>query len=165
MSTVTATNVRVANIQSSTGTTAFTIDSSGRVRNNNFPYFFATRYISSDISIAINNIIPFPDIKHNRGNVYNGTVFTAPIAGVYMFHIKTLTPSTTDQLDLRWYRNGAVDTSLGAGYAGNWTGHKPMISFLLTELQANDTITPYTISNPGVICCNVHNSFCGYLVG
>ena len=165
MSTLTTTNVRVSNIQNSTGTTAFTIDASGRVRNNTFPYFFATRTTSADISIANTNLIPFPDIKHNRGNVYDASTFTAPITGVYMFHVKTLTPSNTDQLDLRWYRNGAQDTTLGAGYAGNWSGHKTMISFLLTELQANDTLQPRTISSPGVICCNVHNSFCGYLVG
>ena len=74
--------------------------------------------------------------------------------------------TTTDSqiVDLRWYINGATSDNYGAGYSGNVGGHKTMEAFVIFALSANDTVGVYNI-NSGTRCCDVHNTFMGYLIG
>ncbi len=164
MSIVSATTVLTTTLQHTNGTTAATIDSSGRFFTPNTPYFLATR--SGQADEVGTGFMTFGTVLANRGSWYNGTTgtATAPVAGLYAFYCKTLTPADTSIVDLRWYINGATSDNYGAGYSGNWSGHKTMSGFVLFNLAANDAVRVGNI-NTGTRCCSVHNTFMGYLVG
>ena len=145
-------------------TSSLTLNSSGLVFRNNLPYFVATRFGAGDEGGG--GFMKFPTILSNIGGMYNpGTGFaTAPSAGLYGFWCKTLTPSNSEIVDLRWAINGSISDNYGAGYSGNVDGHKTMEAFVIFELNANDTVGVYNI-NSGTRCCDVHNTFMGYLIG
>ena len=79
-------NLLVQNIKHTNGTTAQTVDSSGRINKPLQPSFHAypsssTNYTSAD------DVIIFGSTYHNIGSDYNTSTgkFTAPIAGNYLF--------------------------------------------------------------------------------
>jgi len=142
---------------------AITPSSDGRLYRPNLPYFIATRNGQGDEGGG--GYMSFGNILANRGNWYNanGTA-TAPEKGLYAFWCKTLTPSNGEIVDLRWYINGASTDSYGAGYSGNFSGHKTMEAFAIFALNKNDTVRVYNI-NSGTRCCGTHNTYMGYLIG
>jgi hypothetical protein len=164
MSRLDADTILTTTLKHTNGTTAATIDSSGRFFTPNTPYFLATRNGQGDETGG--GFMTFGTILANRGSWYNGSTgtATAPVAGLYGFWCKTLTPSDSQIVDLRWYINGATSDNYGAGYSGNWGGHKPMIAHVLLNLNANDTVRVYNI-NSGTRCCGTHNTFMGWLIG
>ena len=164
MSTLYADTVYTTSLKHTNGTTAATIDSSGRFFTPNTPYFLATRTGQGDETGG--GFMTFGTILANRGSWYNGSTgtATAPVAGLYGFWCKTLTPSDSQIVDLRWYINGATSDNYGAGYSGNVGGHKTMEAFAIFELNRNDTVGVYNI-NSGTRCCDIHNTFMGYLIG
>ena len=142
---------------------SITLNSSGLVFRNNLPYFVATRFGAGDQGGG--GFMTFPTILANMGGMYGGGPFaTAPAAGLYAFWCKTLTPSNSEIVDLRWGINGSISDNYGAGYSGNTTGHKTMEAFVIFALSANDTVGVYNI-NSGTRCCDTHNTFMGYLIG
>jgi len=83
--------LKVDNIQNSSGTSALTIDSGGRILTPARPVFGATQY-SANGSIfgngTISNLvtgIQWGDVAVNQGNHFNNTtgIFTCPVAGIY----------------------------------------------------------------------------------
>ena len=72
-------------IKSTTGTTALTIDSSGRVAIPNQPFVFVTQ--SSDTSFTNGGKFPYNSVVDSRGLTWNtsNNNFTVPITGVYTF--------------------------------------------------------------------------------
>ena len=78
--------LKVQNIQHTNGTTGMTIDSGGRMLTPNRPAFFA-KVNSSQSNIATSQWvdIPFTNIITNQGNYFDGTLFTAPVTGIYHF--------------------------------------------------------------------------------
>lgn len=163
MSSLYADTIYTTSLRHTNGTTAATIDSAGRFFTPNTPYFLATRNGQGDEGGT--GYMSFGTVLANRGSWYNtnGTA-TAPVAGLYAFWCKTLTPSNGEIVDLRWYINGASTDNYGAGYSGNWSAHKPMIAHLIINLNANDTVRVYNI-NSGTRCCGTHNTYMGYLIG
>jgi len=145
-------------------TSSLTLNSSGLVFRNKVPYFVVTRFGAGDEGGG--GFMKFPTILSNIGGMYNpGTGFaTAPAAGLYAFWCKTLTPSNSEIVDLRWGINGSISDNYGAGYSGNTSGHKTMEAFVIFALSANDTVGVYNI-NSGTRCCDTHNTFMGYLIG
>lgn len=144
-------------------TTSLTLGSDGRLFRPNLPYFIATRSGLGDEGGG--GFMTFPVILQHRGNWYRSSgVATAPVAGLYAFWCKTLTPSNGEIVDLRWAINDSLSDNYGAGYSGNWSGHKYMHAFTIFALNKNDTVRVYNI-NSGTRCCSVHNTYMGYLVG
>ncbi len=146
--------------------TAINIDSAGRFFRRNLPYFVATRNGQADETGGGFMTFGTDSVFANRGNWYNGPsgTATAPSKGLYAFFCKTLTPNDATGIDLRWYINGATSDNYGAGFSGNWSGHKQMTAFATFYLEQNDTVRVFNI-NSGTRCCNVHNTYMGYLVG
>jgi hypothetical protein len=108
----------------------------------------------------------FGTVLANRGSWYDGTTGTAiaPATGLYSFFCKTLTNNDATITNLRWYINGGTSDNYGAGYSGNWSGHKYMYAFATFYLHQNDSVRVFNIEN-GTRCCGTHNTFMGYLVG
>jgi len=161
-------NLLVQNIKHTNGTTAQTIDSSGRVLTPARPAFFA--YISSNVTAT--GIIAFDTVKYNQGshfNTSNGT-FTCPVAGLYLFNFKCLfnTPDSDSYANL--HVNGSDYTgnqasSFAYGNIGGSAGH-----YLsgggsdVVSLSASDAVTIY-YTDAGTDLHHTYTTFSGCLIG
>lgn len=124
--------IKVNNIQNSSGTSALSIDGTGRVTTPQRPAFMARGYgsLHTASSLAVNGVTPsstiritksFTTVDINVGNHFNNTtgIFTCPIAGLYqvMYHIgyKASTQYTETHLFL------TANDSSDYGYITQWT--------------------------------------------
>ena len=98
-------NLLVQNIKHTNGTTAQTIDSTGRISTPVRPAFRAHK-TDGNVS-ATNNYIPNV-ASFNVGNHYSTSTgkFTCPINGVYVFHANVLSASNQEENDLSLFLNG-----------------------------------------------------------
>jgi len=148
------------------------IDSAGRVTTPYQPAFHASR--NSDVSWG-NYDITFATQTLDRGNNFNGTIFTAPVAGVYFFTATlSLAGGTTGQDDTMYWgflKNGANyqilndNWSFLLGTGGNGVDMTVSQSALIS-LSANDNVKVNVsgISHTGGLI-QAGSSFSGYLVG
>ena len=170
-----ASTLKVQNIAHTGGTTAMTVDSSGRILQPTKPAFSANR--SSSLTIDNSNAtVVFNAVTHNQGNHYNSSngIFTAPVSGLYYlsaaigaqisgdsryFVIYLQTSNTSYQDILLSRRDNAVNTS-GTTYAGvNVSG--------VVSLTANDAVrVKVEIENSSTATVTDKSCyFTGYLVG
>ena len=165
---LTGKTVKLASIVSSGGTTAVTIDSSGRVFKPAQPSFHANK---SGHLAEINgtNRIESWTTTHNIGSHYNQTtgVFTAPVAGIYFFAMNWMHNNPGGDLQLHGYKNSSVviranQTAAGASWNQDYLG-------ALYQMSANDTWSWHLYSSGtstyGVYGGNAFTSCNGYLVG
>ncbi len=113
MSTLNVSTINASTIASSTGTTAFTIDSGGRVVSPNRPSFLAYN-VTNNQSVANAAVIAMTGTYDNTGNHYNTTNsrFIAPVAGEYFFWASLLMGNAASYAgDGRFYKNG-VNTDM-----------------------------------------------------
>ena len=135
--------LRVNTIQDEAGTTAMTIDTSGRVSTPTVIAFFAEL---TNSGVSATNTIVFETVKLNQGNAYNNSTgkFTAPINGVYHLHFTILSANNTTANDITMARNNGLGSeehlvkarhqdsgaAVHGTMSGTWTG----------TLTANDTV-------------------------
>ena len=136
--------IGVETLQHTNGTTAATIDSSGRITKPANPAFFAN--VSAEISS--DGVLVFNTVRFNNGSHYSGTtgLFTAPVDGVYMFAMGTLlkTPNTTSYGRLRIRINGVTQSAYTVHSSYNSTrNYEPLSWSGCLELDANDTVGVY----------------------
>ena len=162
-----ASELHVDTIKHSGGTSALTIDSTGRVLTPARPSFKAKP--SSSTSIAATNVIIFDDVTsathgcHNIGGHYNTStgIFTAPLAGVYVFSCCL-------------YNNGSTDASielfLGSQQCGvvrlyaDGTSYDSM-NFTQNILCASSDQVKFSVTD-GTAYYNTNvSSISGYLLG
>lgn len=161
----------VTAIKHSGGTSALTIDSSGRTLFPSRPAFSATRDAGD---VAVGDIIVFDDARTNIGNHYdtsNGR-FTAPIAGTYAFFCYAMSDAAPNDVNitLQFQKNGSnigdssalargsSDISLGIHVGGQ----------IIITLAVGDYIDVKNASGTGGVIYatgNAHNEFSGFLIG
>lgn len=102
--------IGVETLQHTNGTTAATIDSSGRVALSNRPYAFADFNGSAYVSKTSGSTLVFDNAIHNDGGHYNtGTgVFTCPVAGLYTVQGSLLSENNSDSYETWIRQNGTV---------------------------------------------------------
>jgi len=164
----------VETLQHTNGTTAATIDSSGRILQPAKPAFSA--YRNSSGGEGLTGTIVFNATDHNVGNGFSTSTgkFTAPVAGAYNFQVNAffcgtsggnLLPADTGQR-LEMYKDS---TRVGIGYAAFIsTTSYPSVSYSLSlNLAVGETVYMsmpsgmfvYSDSNRGYL------TFSGFLIG
>jgi len=140
--------LKVDTIQAPNGTTAATIDTSGRIAKPNTPYFYAHRSSALNYQTSLTTVV-YNSVHENIGSHYDSStgVFTAPIDGIYLFSCAAnvgagLTQSRYFNIELFHNNtlgvfvnrnNAADDTGSSADYAGiELTG--------ILKMDANDTM-------------------------
>ena len=145
-----ATNLQVDNIKSSGGTSAMTVDSSGRVLTPTIPVFWA--YSSTDSVSTADTAIVFNLTDLNNGNHYSTSTgrFTAPVAAIYEFNVQALFRKNSvagGSGELTLYKNGSNVSGRGLAYSGHGdadTNHHNVHFVYRMSLAVNDYVQPFT---------------------
>jgi len=167
----TITNITNAPIYNSNTTLSFrtsstermSIDASGRVRMPFNPAFWVTRVSMSNL--AATATLTYNTTRINIGSAMNLAtgLFTAPVAGTYMFTVSAFKETTVPTgVSLVFIVNGTIlndfrTYSEGSGYSAISTLAAPI------TLAANDTIGVQI--NSGTIHGNANGHFSGHLIG
>ncbi len=159
--------IGVETLQHTNGTTAATIDSSGRILTPARPSF---RAIGTNNAFSTTSPIPFPNVQHNIGSHFStsSNEFTVPIAGVYSLHahigyVVVTSNAGNGQVNIRV--NNTVKaysyTNLPAA-----SGYIPCSVSLLIQLAVNDVVkVTFNATNASYYGGGVECQFSGYLVG
>ena len=158
-------NLLVQNIKHTNGTTAQTIDSSGRVTLPQVPAFMARRTSNQATGVVI-----FDTALVNQGSHYDTSTgkFTAPVAGVYSF--STVVLSNNDGTD-NYFRseihiNGtSYAISQGYTYLDNDFGSSFSV---VASLSANDYVQVVAVTAPVYgtsAATSNYTHFSGFLIG
>ena len=154
-------NLLVQNIKHTNGTTAQTVDSSGRVLTPARPAFqglsttkqSSGNYLFTSFSTSGNGAC-------NRGGHFNAStgIFTAPIAGIYNFGFIF---GNTDNSSGRQIGNLYLNDTLVIEVAEGSDAYNDIGSSIVMELSASDTISVGT--NPTLQWGRC--TFSGFLIG
>jgi len=156
--------LKTGTIQSTNGTTAMTIDSSGRILKPAIPRFSA-RMNGSGMSSNSESwtTMVFDNTLVNNGSCYNTSTgqFTAPIAGDYWFSTHVLQGSSSPAYGvLKWLKNGSTNYTGNKCYSSTYDSWMSL-SVILT-LAANDTLVVQSYNR---FSKADYGSFQGYLLG
>jgi hypothetical protein len=147
------------------------IDASGRITSPYQPAFLATN-TSSFHTTNVGSYLDFnynPSlVSSNRSSAYNYStyLFTAPVAGLYQFHVSMYLGSTAT---ISWWKNGTEvfwgDTAL-VMQAKNGNDINIFNGSTIIELAAGDSvgIKPRTGTN-NIYWYGGHSCFYGFLIG
>jgi len=169
MSILNVDTVSANTIASSTGTTALTIDSSGRILTPNRPIFSATHTLALDLTaVILTSSNCFNQIDYNVGNCFNASNgrFTATIAGYYdcSVHIADISASS-NQTNVRIRRNGAANTGpLAEAYNQTGTGSVNVMVRSIIFLNVGDYID-FEAFRLQSLSAVQHKRFIIYLIG
>ena len=161
----------VTAIKHSGGTSALTIDSSGRTLFPSRPAFSATRDAGD---VAVGSVVIFDDVRTNIGNHYDASNgrFTAPIAGTYAFFVYGMSGNAPNDVNmaLKFQKNGSDNgdsTPLGRGSSDISLGIQVGGQIIIT-LAASDYVDVLQNGGTGITMYatgNAHNEFSGFLIG
>lgn len=166
-----ATNLQVDNIKHSGGTSAMTVDSSGRIKYPSQVRFQAVGTADGYIQTAT---LPFPSVVRNIGSGYNSSTskFTAPIDGCYFFTLhQYIKCDSGESIGLEFRKNDAElltaakiyfhpDNMNSGGEIDDVRSASAMI-----DLSASDTIHILFSGNGEYYSGTKWSQFSGYLLG
>ena len=160
----------VTAIKHSGGTSALTIDSSGRILFPNQPAFSASRDAGN---VASGDFIVFDDARTNVGSAYNASdgKFTAPVAGTYAFFFYAMSNHATANINIavEFWKNGSyLGDASPLGRQGNSYSHGQIGGHIIVTLAASDYIQVKNAgdtNSPLYMTGNAHNEFSGFLIG
>lgn len=172
--------LRTDTIQSTSGTEAMKVDSSGYVTMTQRPAFRVGR--SANYSHTSGGLIQYDDLvgqqHYNQGNHYSTSTykFTAPVDGVYFFHSLVIwgpnVPSGTSMADsLKFMVNDGNVYSYSARravYVANYTGTSGYFTDHITDqflLSSGDTVGVRGQATQSVHGNDQYTYFIGHLVG
>ena len=167
-------NLLVQNIKHTNGTTAQTIDSSGRVLTPAKPSFFAHRKNQGNQSLSNNTftLVQFNQVDHNIGSHFNTSTykFTCPVSGVYHFDM-WLYIYSADVAEARFYINDASNYRFASVKIGAERNPHGAGGGVTIQLSANDTVSVYAYATGSSLAVYDGSSteaatmFSGFLVG
>ena len=155
-------------VKTNGGTDALTIDTSGRILQPAKPAFRAHKS-STQTASGSNELITWNTTEINQGNCFGSNVFTAPIAGIYVFSIVALTPNNSSIEDFKFMnqKSGGSLTNLVNFRNANASGHETMGGTMIHNMDANETVGVYLTSANDAIYGDSDRwtTWCGYLLG
>ena len=170
-------NLLVQNIKHTNGTTAQTVDSSGRITTPARPFFhvYLDNGGSNPNSGGTSHVVPFDGVLSNIGSHFNATSsgnaysFTAPIAGVYQFswNLSIYGISSGQWFRQRVYKNGS-SLQIFNYMDSQTTDDQNMTAAFALLLAVNDYIQFYAETQSGTFnysAGTTWNNCTGYLVG
>ena len=164
--------IKVDQIQNTAGTSALTIDSSGRVTKPQHPAFMAS-YDTAWATVADQAVVPFNDAAtgalFNNGGHFNTSTnaFVAPVAGLYSFSVNIYTAQNDTVNAFGPFLNGSAVTLKGAGLyvqQGEDAAFDSSASFsFLLNLAVNDSVKIHAATASDIY--GQASQFCGHLIG
>ena len=163
--------LNVDQIRNAAGTTALSIDSSGRVTKPQQIAFLASSSGSTHTT-NIGNVLDFGVVVINKGNHYNASTYTctAPVAGLYNFYWQVYEQNGTGVKQIALQKNGSdylvYDTAISSQGTTNVADHT-MPAALLMDLSVNDEIriAVRASASHNLQWYGGHSWFQGYLIG
>ena len=161
-------NLLVQNIKHTNGTTAQTIDSTGRILTPARPAFRAHK-TDGNVS-ATNNYVPNV-ASFNVGSHYSTSTgkFTCPINGVYVFYANVLSGDNQTNNDLSLYLNDTSSDNLlvrsRVDNAGNTNSHATANINFVGSFTANDEVFLRVTNGEYYGVDRTWAQFGGYLLG
>ena len=160
--------LNVDQIKNAAGTSAMTIDSSGRITTPARPVFYVTR---TGTTVSSGSDYVFDNVVTNIGSHYNSSTgkFTAPIAGIYLFGANILSMDNTNANGFIIVKNDASVVSNELGRARSHDGghlHNTISLSVTVSLSASDTVFCHV--SEGSMYGGSSNPWCtfsGHLVG
>ena len=161
--------LNVDQINNAAGTTALSIDSSGRITKPQQIAFLATNN-SGTHTTNVGAVLDFNRVKINQGNHYNSSTytFTAPVAGLYNLYFQVYAHGSTAK-SIVYQKNGSdyYVEDVALGHQGNVNiGDATIVSNILLDLAVNDEIRlAVRASAANLSWYGGHSWFQGYLIG
>ncbi len=169
--------LRVDTIQHSNGTSALSIDASGRVLSPNKPAFQVRGSAPQSITATGNSTVNYDTVIVNVGGNYStgNTRFIAPVAGNYLFGSNTRIDSLNMTTGADYHRlyfavNGSASLALyGHSIVSIVTTVANYLTLNITgliSLSANDFVQVFVLSNSDISYSILpqESQFWGYLI-
>jgi hypothetical protein len=167
--------IGVETLQHTNGTTAATIDSSGRVLKPNTPYFRTHRSTALTYAASMSTVV-YNNVRTNIGSHYDSStgVFTAPVDGLYLFSCgATVSPITTVSryFIIELFYNNSTTVFETRSSAFDDTGHSNDYAGLhcsgVMDMDAGDTmrVRVQIENSTSAFVTNRGNFFNGALLG
>ena len=171
--------IKVNNIQNSSGTSALTIDGSGRVLTPQRPSFSVEANLSSAYQ-GVNLFGSTLKVNYNVGSHFatsgtNQGGFVAPITGLYQLSFSCFScasngGATTGTFQMQFTKNGDADSNqIGIQGYGNTASnaYQQIMTTQLFELIANDVVKVRIKGLYAYASTDYHTNptFSGYLIG
>ena len=161
--------LKVDTIQNTGGTTAMTIDSSGRVLNPNAVGWFVYKNAIQTASGA-DEIITWQGVRLNQGGGFktsggNANQFVAPVHGLYTCHATFLSTSDTNENDIILMVNGVAHVGIRNATAASYETYS--LSWV-GELNANEALYLNIVASGRTSYGDTSNywtTWCGHLIG
>ena len=160
-----ASTLKVQNIAHTGGTTAMTVDSSGRVLQPTKP---AACFHYQGTDLASTSIVPLNTQTVLQGGMTMGSnAITVPVSGLYMIGYHHLSAVTNAHTSVFVRINGATNGVISSGWATQYRAGQTNNNFAISTiapLSADDTVDFYV--SQGTIHGNAdYNSMYVYLIG
>ena len=129
--------IGVETLQHTNGTTAATIDSSGRLLQPNLPSVTVGGTNNAYVAVAAGGILPFNKVRYGNSSLYDTSTykFTAPVDGTYLVTANVLLDGNgSTHLDLKL--NGSTVHRGGDGSTSSGRMEKAM--FVLTVSSGDE---------------------------
>tara|TARA_R100001510_G_scaffold56051_1_gene60913 strand:- start:47 stop:529 length:483 start_codon:yes stop_codon:yes gene_type:complete len=159
-----ASELHVDAIKHSGGTSALTIDSSGRVATPARPAFNVW-YSGSNLASA--QTIVWNNEEVNVGSHYNTSNgrFTAPITGVYFFSWFATSTGNDTSFGTRLAVDGSASSHIWTFSNAADAQYEVGSGSAIVSLNASQYVTIRVENGTMFGSANYHNNFCGYLLG
>lgn len=148
------------------------VDGAGRVRMPNQPAFFAYGLPSNLYANYGAGAITFANTTLNTSNSWNGSRFTAPVAGTYLFFFDAMYTHRGGDFALQVWKNGAAvayNNAYGRDNVGNYEQWTSSTTSWVGTMAANDYID-FRYSSSGdtstyLYAGGVYTKCYGYMIG